>query len=143
MRQVCVIGLSQFGSHLARQLVKMDCQILVIDSDEERVNDIRDDVHRAVIGDARDFQMLDSVVADTVDEVVVSLGETNIEPSILCALHLKQIGVKRIASTARNDDHAQILRAVGATEIVFPERDTAERADPRLPALRGLRPAGA
>ena len=75
-------------------------------------------------------------------EVVVSLGETNIEPSILCALHLKQIGVKRIASTARNDDHAQILRAVGATEIVFPERDTAERVARRIaiPALRDMFP---
>ncbi len=142
MKQVCVIGLSQFGSHLARQLVKMGCQVLVIDSNEERINDIRDDVHRALIGDARSFQMLDSVVADTVDEAIISLGESNIEPSILCALHLKQLGVAHILSTARNDDHAQILRAVGATEVIFPERETAERVARRVatPALRDMFP---
>ena len=109
MKQVCVIGLSQFGSHLARQLVKFGCQVLVIDSDEERINDIRDDVHRALIGDARSFEMLESVIPDTIDQAVISLGEANIEPSILCALHLKQIGVTRILSTARNDDHAQMM----------------------------------
>jgi trk system potassium uptake protein TrkA len=142
MKQVCVIGLSQFGSHLARELVKMDCQVLAIDRNEGRINEIRDDVHRALIGDARSFEMLESVVSDTVDEAVISLGESNIEPSILCALHLKQIGVAHILSTARNDDHAQILRAVGANEIVFPERDTAERVARRLanPALRDMFP---
>lgn len=142
MKQVCVIGLSQFGSHLARQLVKFGCQVLVIDSDEERINDIRDDVHRALIGDARSFEMLESVIPDTIDEAVISLGEANIEPSILCALHLKQIGVTRILSTARNDDHAQILRSLGATEIIFPERDTAERTARRVanPALRDMFP---
>ena len=142
MKQVCVIGLSQFGSHLARQLVKFGCQVLVIDSDEERINDIRDDVHRALIGDARSFEMLESVIPDTIDQAVISLGEANIEPSILCALHLKQIGVTRILSTARNDDHAQIMRSLGATEIIFPERDTAERTARRVanPALRDMFP---
>ena len=142
MKQVCVIGLNQFGSHLARKLVKMGCQVLAIDHDEQCVNDIRDDVQRALIGDARSFEMLDSVVTDTIDEAIISLGDANIEPSILCALHLKQIGVSRILSTARNDDHAQILRSVGATEIIFPEQDTAERVARRVanPALRDMFP---
>ena len=146
MKQICVIGLSQFGSHVARQLVKFGCQVLAIDIDEERVEEIRDHVQRAIIGDARSYQMLDSVVSDTVDEAVVSLGESNIEPSILCVLHLKQLGVQRILSTARNDDHAQILRAVGATEVSFPERETAERTARRVanPALKDMFPlAGA
>lgn len=142
MKQVCVIGLSQFGSHLARQLAEFGCQVLVVDRSEARINDIRDDVQRALIGDARSFEMLESVVPDSVDEAVVALGEANIEPSILCTLHLKQIGVTHIVSTARNDDHAQILRSVGATEIIFPERDTAERTARRIanPALRDMFP---
>jgi trk system potassium uptake protein TrkA len=142
MKQVCVIGLSQFGTHVARQLVKLGCKVLAIDMDEERVDEIRDDVHRALIADARSYEMLESVLADTVDEAIISLGESNIEPSILCALHLRQIGVSRILSTARNDDHAQILRAVGATDIIFPERDTADRIARRVanPALRDLFP---
>lgn len=140
MRQVCVLGLSQFGSHLARQLVKMGCEVLVIDRNEQRVNELRDDVQRAVIGDARSYEMLESVIPNTLDEAVLSLGSASIEPSILCTLHLKQIGVSRIVSTARSDDHAQILRAIGANEIIYPERETAERAARRIanPSLRDM-----
>lgn len=127
MRQVAVIGLGQFGMHLARTLVNMGCEVIAIDMNEDRVNEVRDHVHRAIIGDARDFQMLKRATGGKVDEAVVGLGEGNIEPSILCTLNLKRIGVKTILSTARNDDHAAILRAVGATDIIFPERDSAER----------------
>ena len=142
MRQICVIGLSQFGSHLARQLVKMGCEVLVIDRSDQRVNELRDEVQRAIIGDARSYEMLESVIPNTLDEAVLSLGSASIEPSILCALHLKQIGVSRIVSTARSDDHAQILRAIGANEIIYPERETAERAARRIanPSLRDMFP---
>lgn len=140
MRQVVVIGLGQFGMQLARSLVKMNCEVVAIDMNESRVNQVRDDVQRAIIGDARDFEMLGSIVSASVDEAVVGLGESTIEPSILCVLHLKRIGVKVIMSTARNDDHANILRAVGATEIIFPERETAERTARRIanPDLRDM-----
>lgn len=140
MKQVCVIGLGQFGSHLARTLVRMGCEVLAIDEREQRVDDIRDEVHRALIGDVRSLQLIKSVVPSTIDECIISLGKDNIEPSILCTLNLRKIGAKSIRSTARNDDHAQILRAVGATEIIFPERETAERTARRLanPDLRDM-----
>lgn len=127
MKQVCVIGLGQFGSHLARNLVKLGCEVMAIDLDERRVDLIRDEIHRALIGDARDSQMLASVLAAGVDEVVICLGEENLEASILCTLHVKKAGVKSIRSTATNDDHAAILSSVGATEIIFLERDAAMR----------------
>ncbi len=140
MKQVCVIGLGQFGSHLARTLVKLGCEVLAIDSDGQRIDAIRDDVHRALIGDARSFQMLSSVVSPSVDEAVICMGEKNLEPSILCALNLRRVGVKSIRSTATNDDHSQILLAVGATETIFPERDAAERAARRVanPDIRDM-----
>jgi len=140
MERVVVIGLGQFGTHLARTLVKFGCEVLVIDLNEQRVDELRDHVHRALIGDARNFQMLNSVISDRFDEAVVALGANSIEPSILCTLNLRKIGVTHIRSTARNDDHAQILRAVGATEIIFPEQETAERAARRIanPGLRDM-----
>lgn len=137
MRQVCVIGLGHFGTHLARTLVKMGCEVLVIDINETRIQKVRDDVHRALIGDVRNFQMLSGVLTDKVAEAVVSLGQRSIEPSILCVLNLKRIGIKSIRSTAISEDHAQILRSVGATEIIFPEYETAERTA-RLIASPGL-----
>ncbi len=142
MKQVCVIGLGQFGSHLARNLVSMGCEVLGIDLDERRVDELRDDVHRALIGDARSYQMLAAVLTPSVDEAVICLGEKNLEASILCALNLKRIGLKSIRSTASNDDHAAILQAVGATETIFPERDAAVRTARRVanPDIRDMFP---
>jgi trk system potassium uptake protein TrkA len=142
MKQVVVIGLGQFGSHLARSLDKLGCEVMAIDVDERRVEMIRDDVHRALIGDARDSQMLASVINEKLDDAVICLGEKNLEPSILCTLNLRKIGVKSIRSTAVNDDHAQILQAVGATETIFAERDSAQRTARRVanPDIRDMFP---
>lgn len=131
MKQVCVIGLGQFGSHLARTLARLKCEVLAIDMDEKAVAAIRDDVQQALITDVSDFDSLASVVTDKIDEAVVSLGE-HMEASILCTLHLKNIGVQRIRAKASSRDHAAILKAVGATDIVFPEHETAERMAHRI-----------
>lgn len=122
---ICVVGLGQFGSALARALAK-DCDVLALDSMEDRVNAVADDVQRALIIDAREFAGLRLVVNSDFDEAVVSLGES-VEASILCTLHLKKIGLKSIRAKAVSEDHAAILRAVGATETIFPERETAHR----------------
>lgn len=122
---VCVIGLGQFGSELARELAH-SCEVLALDNSEDRVNAIADLVQRAMIVDARDFSGLSSLVREDFDEAVVSLGES-MEASVLCTLHLKKIGIKTIRAKATSEDHATILRAVGATETIFPERETARR----------------
>jgi len=132
MKQVAVIGLGQFGTHLARALVKMGCEVLVIDIREDRINVVRDEVHRAVIGDARERDMLADVVTAKLDDAIIALGDASLEPSVLCTLNLQRLGVKSIRSTAANDDQAQILKAVGATEIIFPARSAAERAARRI-----------
>ncbi len=122
---ICIIGLGQFGSELARELAHR-CEVLALDNDEDRVNAIADSVQRAMIVDARDFSGLSSLVREDFDEAVVSLGES-MEASVLCTLHLKKIGIKAIRAKAISEDHATILRAVGATETIFPERETARR----------------
>ena len=126
-----VIGLGQFGAHLAKELATQRCEVLVLDRDETRVSELRDHVHRALIGDARSQETLTSAVSDSVDEAAVCLGD-HIEASILCTLHLSQIGVKRILSTAINEDHANILKRVGAHEVIFPDLETAERTARRM-----------
>ena len=126
MKQMVVIGLGQFGAHLARKLTEQNCEVLALDADDARVAELRDDVHRALIGDVRDMKSLQAAIMSSVDEVAVCLGD-HMEASILCTLHLAEIGVKRILATAINDDHAIILKRVGAHEIVFPDLETAER----------------
>ena len=125
-KQICIIGLGQFGTHLARTLARLKCDVLAIDMDEKSVAAIRDDVHQALITDVRDLAALKSVVTKDIDEAVVSLGES-MEASILCTLHLHKLGVKRIRAKASSRDHAAILKAVGATDVIFPEHETAER----------------
>lgn len=124
-RQICVVGLGHFGAGIARSLARR-CEVLALDSDIHRVNAITEDVQRALCLDGRDFAALASVVSSDFDEAVVSIGES-LEASILCTLHLKRIGVPVIRAKADSEDHADILKSVGATHIVFPERETAER----------------
>jgi trk system potassium uptake protein len=124
-KRICVVGLGQFGSELATKLAR-NCEVLALDHSEERVNAISDKVQRALIFDARDYASLSSVVGEGFDEAIVSLGES-VEASILCTLHLKKLGIKVIRAKAISEDHALILEKVGASETIFPERETADR----------------
>jgi trk system potassium uptake protein TrkA len=124
-RRVCIIGLGRFGSSLARLLAKR-CEVLALDRDIDLVNAVADDVQRAVCIDARDFSALSAVVSPDFDEAVVGIGDS-LESSILCTLHLRRIGVPMIRAKANTRDHAEILGSLGATHIVFPEYDAAER----------------
>lgn len=124
-KHVVVIGLGEFGNALARELAKQ-CEVLALDQDENKVNAVVDAVQRALILDARDFASLSSVVTADFDEAIVAIGK-NLEAGILATLHLKKIGVKIIHAKAKTEDQAAILRSVGATEIISPERETALR----------------
>ncbi len=124
-KQIAVIGLGQFGGQIARDLAK-HAEVLAIDQSKPRVDSIADQVQRAVCMNARDLASLKAVVTADFDEAIVSMGES-LEASVLCTLHLKQIGIETIRVKATNEDHASILTAVGATDVVFPERDTATR----------------
>jgi trk system potassium uptake protein TrkA len=129
-KHIVVIGLGEFGRELAQQLAKT-CEVLALDINESMVETILDKVQRALIVDVRDFYALSSVVTRDFDEGIVSMGES-LESSIMATLHLKKIGVRRIWAKATTEDHAAILRAIGASEIIFPERETARRLAAQL-----------
>ena len=129
-KHIVVIGLGEFGRELAKQLAK-DCEVLALDRQEAMVEAIMNKVQRALILDVRDFQSLSSVVTKDFDEAIVGMGES-LESSIMATLHLKKIGVKRIWAKATTTDHAAILKAIGANEIIFPERETARRLAAQL-----------
>lgn len=124
-KRICIIGLGKFGSCLAKILTK-SCDVLAIDSNIHLVNSISSEVQRALCLDARDFESLSTIISPDFDEAIVSIGES-LEASILCTLHLKQLKVPIIRVKAENADHAAILHAIGATQIIFPEAQAAER----------------
>ncbi len=129
-QRICVIGLGQFGRHLAVELAK-DCEVLAIDKNQSIVNEVGDLVQRAYCLDSRDFASLSTVVGEDFDEAVVCMSE-NMEASILTVLHLRRLKLPHIHAKATSRDHAEILKAIGADSIVFPERETASRLATQL-----------
>lgn len=126
MRQFAVIGLGQFGSSVALSLAHKGCDVLAIDRDQDRVDEIADQVSQSVTVDAADEKALHSLGMKDIDVAIVSTGE-DIEASISIVLILKEIGVKEIIAKAVTQIHGAILKKVGADRVIFPERDMGER----------------
>lgn len=125
MKQFAVIGLGRFGFSVAEILGGKNCQVLAIDIEEEKVQDISEFVIHAVQIDATDEKALKAVGIKDVDVAVVAIG--TIEASILVAVTLKEIGIKKIIAKAISADHGKILERVGVTRVIFPERDMGSR----------------
>ena len=127
MKKVAVIGLGSFGINLVKTLAKKkDIEIIAIDSHQTKVNEIKDIATQPVAMDATSKENLVSVGIEDVDFAVVSSGPS-LEPSIITVHILKEIGVPRIIAKALSEDHEKILWLVGATDVVFPEKDEAQK----------------
>jgi len=126
MKRFAVIGLGNFGFHASKALYEDGNEIVAIDSDKGRVHAIDPYSTEAVVLDATDKEALKALGLENMDGVIVSTG-TKISTSILICLHLQEMGVKKILAKALDEDHGKILRRVGATEIIHPERDMAIR----------------
>lgn len=133
MKQFVVIGLGSFGSGVAAKLAEIGNEVLAIDSVEARVDDIKDRVTQAIVGDAKDKDMLREFVPERADAVIVSLGD-DLEASVLCVLYLKELKAGRIIAKASSDDHGRILESIGIHEVIHPERDAAIRLAEKLSA---------
>ncbi|WP_024336504.1 potassium channel family protein [Desulfotignum balticum] len=131
MKQFAVIGLGNFGFHAAKALFEDGNEVLAIDVNRVRVQAIDPFSTEAMILDATDKEALKSLGLENMDAVIVSTG-TKISISILICLYLQEIGAKKILAKALDDDHAKILKRVGATEIIHPERDMALRVSKGL-----------
>ncbi len=126
-----VIGLGSFGSYVAKTLYEKGNEVLAVDSNKEKTEEVKNFVSHAVSMDAADKENLQALGIQEMDVVVVSLGP-EMESSILTVLYLHEIGVKRIVVKALTEDHAKVLDAVGATEVIYPEKDMAIKTGLRL-----------
>jgi len=126
-----VIGLGSFGSHVARTLYEKGQEVLAVDIDKEKVEELRTLVSHAVLMDAAVKDNLQALGLENMDVVIVSLGPM-MEASILTVLYLSEIDIRRIVAKAVTEDHAKILEAVGAHEVIFPEKDMAVKTALRL-----------
>ncbi|MFO7557458.1 MAG: TrkA family potassium uptake protein [Desulfobacterales bacterium] len=126
MKRFAVIGLGNFGFHAAKALYEDDNEVVAIDIDKGRVQAIDGHCTEAIVLEATDKETMKTLGLENMDGVIVSTG-TKISTSILICLHLQEIGVKKILVKALDDDHGKILKRMGATEIIHPERDMALR----------------
>jgi trk system potassium uptake protein TrkA len=119
-----VIGLGKFGFNVASNLYNNGNDVIAIDWDKDKVQKIADECTIPIVGDASDKQFLLNHGVSEVDAVFVSAGE-NSDMTTLITLLLKEIGVKRIFAKTNSEEHKRILDKVGATDIIFPEKDIA------------------
>jgi len=131
MNRYAVIGLGSFGGSLVRTLAKKNCEIIAVDVNPKRVNEIKDLATQPVTMDATKKENLLSLSLTDMDAVIVSTGK-NLESSIIIVHHLNEIGVGRIIAKALSEDHEKILSLIGASEIYYPERDMAIKLGSRL-----------
>lgn len=122
MKNIAIIGLSSFGYYLCEALNNYGFNIMAIDTDESLVQKIKPFVRKAVIGDARDKTFLIQLGIEDFDTVIISVG-SKMDTSILITLYMKELKINEIIAKANNEDHAKILEKIGATRIIFPEKD--------------------
>ena len=125
-KRYCVIGLGSFGFHVAATLYADGHEVMAIDTDRDRIQAVRDHSSFALLADAANKAFLDGQGVREMDAVVVSTGERS-HLSTLITLYLKELGVRRILVKAISEDHGRILEKIGATDIIYPEKDMARR----------------
>lgn len=121
-----IIGLGRFGNAVARELYKRGNEVLAIDNDEDAVQRIADFVTHAVVGDAKDENVLRSIGVRNFDCAIVAIA-SDIQDSVLVTLMLKEMGVKFVIGKAQSQLHSKVLQRIGADKVVFPEDDMGNR----------------
>lgn len=125
-KQFGVIGLGRFGSAMAATLAELGHDVIGVDGDQERVQQLADVITQAIQLDATDAKALRAAGIQDVDIAVVSIGE-NIESSLLVVMQLRELGIEHIVAKAVTPLHGRILEKLGVTRVIFPEREMAVR----------------
>ncbi|ASM34610.1 Trk system potassium uptake protein TrkA [Campylobacter sputorum subsp. bubulus] len=121
-----VIGLGKFGSVVANELLLQGKSVVIADKDEEVLKKLQDLASHTYILDSTNITALKEAGFSSINMVIVSIG-ANIENSILTLMALKDIGVKNIIAKASTPIHGQILSKLGATKVIYPEKESAKR----------------
>ena len=133
MKNILLIGLGRFGRHIALQLNKVGHEVMAVDSNEERVNEILPIVTNAQIGDSTNTEFLKSLGIGNFDVCIVTIGG-NFQNSLETTSLLKELGAKLVVSRAERDVQEKFLLRNGADEVIYPEKQVANWAAIRYTA---------
>lgn len=126
MKNILILGLGRFGKHLAQSFVKLGDEVMVVDKDESAIQDVLNVVTYAQIGDCTNIEVLKSLGVNNFDICFVCIGD-GFQSCLETTDLLSSLGAKYIVSKAGRDIHAKFLLKNGADEVVYPERDIAEK----------------
>lgn len=124
MKSVLLIGLGRFGKHIAMKLNELDHQVMAVDQNEERVNEVLPYVTNALIGDSTSKDFLATLGIRNFDVCIVTIGD-NFQSSLETASLLKELGAERVVSRASTGIQEKFLLKNGADEVVYPEKQLA------------------
>lgn len=133
MKSVLIIGMGRFGTHLCKDMARLKNEIMIVDEKEELVQELLPYVTRAQIGDCTNVKVLESLGVGNFDICFVCIG-SNFQSSLEITSLLREMGAKYIVSKANRDIHAKFLLRNGADEVIYPDRDIAEKIAVRFSA---------
>ena len=122
MKTFIVFGCGRFGSTVATRLYDLKNDVVIVDSDEEKIDAISENVTEAVVCDLEDEKAMTELALKNYDVSVVAIGE-NLQAAIMAVLASKEAGVEKVIAKAPNYRFGKILLKCGADKIIFPERD--------------------
>ena len=125
-REFVVFGLGKFGLSVAKALADNGCQVMAVDSEQSKVEEIAEDVTYAICTDVTDAEAIQSLGIRNFDGAIVAIGE-NLEASVLVTIIAKEMGIPYVLAKAQTDLQAKVLKKVGADKIIFPEKETGIR----------------
>ncbi len=126
MKRVVVIGLGIFGFNIAKDLYEKGLEVVAVDKNKDVIQKIKDHSTKAILADGTDKDVMESIGIHQDDVVIISFGE-DLASSTLITLHLREMKVKHIIVKAPNEDHKRVLEKVGATEVIIPEKEMANK----------------
>ena len=133
MKSILIIGLGRFGRHLCKNLADLGNQIMIVDEVEENLEELLPYVVSDKIGDCTNENVLRSLGIDNFDICFICIG-TNFQSSLEITSLVKELGGRYVVSKANRDIHAKFLLRNGADEVIYPDRDIAEKMAVRYSA---------
>ena len=126
MKSVLIIGMGRFGHHIASNFLKHGNEVMIIDVDEKKIEDLTPIVTSSRIGDCTNPEVLKGIGIGNFDVIVVCIG-TNFQSSLEITSLVKELGGKLVISKATRDIQAKFLLKNGADEVIYPDKDIAEK----------------
>lgn len=126
MKSILIIGMGILGSCLAQKMQELGNDVMVIDKNEERIQELSTIFNDAIAGDCTNPAVLRSIGVNNFDYCFVAIGE-DFYSSLEITSILKELGAKCVVSKAKRQRQADFLKKIGADEVFFPEKEIAEK----------------